>query len=47
MKQRIRSMDFSSSPLGFDDGHDLSRKNPILMDFIEMLSRIFFNKPNV
>ena len=40
-------MDFSLSPLGYDDGYDLSIKYPILMDHINMSHRISYNIPNV
>ncbi len=42
-------MDFSLSPLGYDDGYDLSIKYPILMDYINinMSHRISYNIPNV
>ena len=40
-------MDFSLSPLGYDDSYDLSIKYPILMDYIDMSHRISVNIPNV
>ena len=40
-------MDFSLSPLGYDDSYDLSIKYPILMDYIDMSYQISSNIPNV
>ena len=41
-------MDFSLSPLGYDDGYDLSIKYPILTDYIDMsYYRISSNIPIV
>ena len=40
-------MDFSLSPLGYDDSYDFSIKYPILMDYIDMSHRISANIPNV
>ena len=36
-------MDFSLSPLGVDNDYNSSRKYPILIGFVEMSSRIFYN----
>jgi hypothetical protein len=46
-QQRIKPMDFSLSPLGYDDDCDLSIKCPILMDYIDMAYRIYYDIPNV